>query len=277
MISPNLNPPHFPASSHAQKSIVLCLLGLIVLLGLALRVQGIHWGLPRADRFTPLYHDEYTVLHALSGMKPARGDFNPHYFTDPTFFYYQVGALLKAASFFHQADLQTRQRYYLQNPGRYARLYVIGRGAVVFYGIASIVLLFFLGRQLTHSDAGGLLAAMFYAVIPLSVISCHVMEVAVPVSFWIGTCVYCLLKSLHGRSVGWLLAGSLAAGAALSTKYTAAPLGLLILYSWWKLRANRGVIGRSFFLAILAFLIGTPYSLLDWPEFWRDLRGIFLG
>ncbi len=227
------------------------------------RCWGLKWGLPRQERFTTLYVDEYTPLWVLHQMDPRHGDFNPHYSHNPTFFYYQIGVALALASKSGFLSLGNDKASYLQHPEQYARLYLAARLLCVVYGVAMTLLLFFLGRRITASDAGGLLTSLFYAVIPVSAIQCHVIDTSVPGSFWVALSFLWLLKSLDTHETKWLYGGALAAGLSLSTKYTCAPIGLLVMYTAWKLDRRLKPILIALFIAGAAYAIGTPYILLD--------------
>jgi hypothetical protein len=248
------------------------LLLLILLLGAGLRFTGNRWGLPNEHRFTTLYVDEYTPLHWLSRMHPRQLDFNPHDFRVPTFFYYQIGAALQLASTLKQVTITSDQTYYLQHPGEYARLYLTGRTLTALYGITLIVLMFFLGKKISGSEEGGLLDALFYAVVPLAVVSCHVIDVGVPVSFWLGLCFLSLISAADTPRSHWLWIGALAAGLSFSTKYTSAPVFLLVGYTLYRTKAPFWMWSAAAAACAAGFLIGTPYALLDHTQFLADFK-----
>ena len=248
---------------------------LLLILGGAVfvRVWGLRWGVPTAARFTTLYVDEYTPVHVLSQMNPRRLQFNPHYFTDPTFFYYQLGAVYQAASWLHVFKVASDQTYYLSHPDDYAALYWLGRLWVTMYGLGLTLVIFFLGRRIGGTDMHGLLSALFYALTPLAALSCHVVDVGVPAAFWLGAAFLGLLVALDSGDRRWLIIGTICAGFSFSTKYTCAPIVLLVAYTAWRLGGVRWKLlcGALF---LVCFFIGTPYALLDAGHFWAQFHGV---
>lgn len=174
-------------------------LAVLVVLCAYLGCRGIHWGIPTARRFTPLSIDEYTPFLAMKNMHPGQLDLNPHYFNDPTFFYYQVGVAFQIASWLHLVKLSPDQGFYLTHPNEYAKLYVIGRAVVVAYAMMETIMMFLIGRHISKSDLGGLLTALFYVVCPLTVVSMHLIDVGIPVSFWLSATFYCLLRAINAE------------------------------------------------------------------------------
>jgi hypothetical protein len=248
------------------------ILAFLLLLSAGLRFYGNHWGLPNRERFTTLYIDEYTPLHWLSRMDVKKLDFNPRDFREPTFYYYQVGAALQLASWTGRVHLSKDQGAYLDHPEEYAKLYYIGRGLTALYGIALTALLFFIGRRIGGSDLHGLLAAGFYAVTPLAVLSAHVLDLGVPVAFWLGLTFFFLIKALQDRRLADLRIAALIAGLSLSTKYTAAPIAFTLLYALWHLKAAPKEWIVVPLLSLGGFVIGTPYLLFELPLFFKDMH-----
>ncbi len=255
---------------------VLCLLLLIVLAGGGLRLRGLAWGVPNSIRHTPLYVDEYSHLWMLGRMNPARFNFNPHHFIDPSFLTYQYGIVLKVLSAAGKIHLTSDKDYYLRFPGEYAKLYMAGRGILVAYGTGLILLVFFIARRLTGSDAAALASAFFYALSPLAIISCYVIDIGVSVSFWLGVSFYFLLKAVQEEDSRSLWIASFATGLAFTTKYTTAPFFLCLLYGLYAMRSNGMQYVKCALFIAAAFLIGTPYALLDYKAFF-SIFFIFTG
>lgn len=82
---------------------------------------------------------------------------------------------------------------------------------------------------------------------------------------------YAGLQVLGGGKRKWSLIAGAALGAAASTQYTAAPALLLLPLAhgrrWKDLLLSLGA-------AAGAFLIASPYVLLDFPRFWADLSAM---
>jgi hypothetical protein len=252
----------------------IALLGLL-LVAAYLRIQGIRWGIPNAERFTTLYIDEYTPLHLLTNMQPSKLDFNPHHFVDPTFLYYQVGAALKLASMAGLVTPSANRNDYFAHPEKLGNVYLIGRSVVWVYGVLMVAIVFLLARIISGSEPTAFFSAGMYAIIPLAVLSCKIIEVGAPVSFYLGLTFFLLLKALSSRQPRWLLASAFCFGLSCSTKFTAMPAGILFVYAFWKIRPPLKVCAIACGLALLAFLIGTPYAIFDWPTFSWDFYRAF--
>ena len=207
-------------------------------------------------------------------MKPRQWDFNPHYSYNPTFLYYQLGVTLAVASKLGVISLGHDKNYFLAHPDVYGRFYLVARLLCVAYGIATTILLFFIGRRVTSSDVGGLWTALLYAVVPMSAIQCHVMDTSVSASFWLGLSFLGLMRACESPDNKWFYIGAFAAGLSLSTKYTGAPLVLLMIYTAWQ----RGHLWKgtliAFVIAGIGYAIGTPYMILDAANMLQGLLGM---
>ena len=255
-----------------RNPLIRILLGAIVLASLWLRLWGISWGLPNKDRFTTLYVDEYTTFWILSHMNPSHGDFNPRYGHNPTFFYYQVGASLFIASKLGIAPLRNEKDYYLVHPDQYGKLYLVGRLLCVAYGVAATLVFYFLGKRLSGQEMGGLLSSLFYALIPISAISSHVIDVGVPVTFWLALSFWGFLEGFKARGGRWIYLSAIASGLSFSTKYTSAPIILVLAYMVWKSTRSVKTVFLSLVTAGIAYAAGTPYIFIDATHM---LKGLF--
>jgi 4-amino-4-deoxy-L-arabinose transferase-like glycosyltransferase len=247
-------------------------LGAIVVLGAVLRFFPLWFGLPylhaRPD-------EEVAVFHAL---KMLEGDFNPHFFHWPSLTFYVFAALF-APVYWAQRGLSVEWE-----PGA-ATYFMLARGFVAAAGTITIVVLFRMVRQFAGATAA-LLAAAFLAVALLHVRDSHFAMTDVLMTMLATLSLAVLLRAIDparanpGSSRLFALAGFLG-GLAASTKYSAAAIvgamGAAQIALLWE--SPRGMRWRSLlpaaaFLGALGagFLLGTPYSLLDFETFDRDLR-----
>lgn len=87
------------------------------------------------------------------------------------------------------------------------------------------------------------------------------------------------LVVLHNWSRTWLCICCLAAGLSCSSKYNAAPIALVPVVAWWlhtrpswrDLRRLWWVCPVIAGVVVIGFLIGTPYALLSFRDFLKDL------
>ena len=127
------------------------------------------------------------------------------------------------------------------------------------------------------SRAAGLLAALFLATSPFHMRHSQFVTTDVP-SAWVALVSFAasVLVLKRGRWQDYVLAG-IFAGLAASTKYPAG-LAVLPLITAHGLRWRRRWLGEGGRVAVagagamLGFVMGTPYAVLDWPRFLQDLR-----
>lgn len=234
-------------------------LSLVLLVALVLRLVGLRFGLPY------IYHpDEPAIIGPVRVMMQT-GDFNPHWFNWPSFYIYIQLAVASARYFYGvskgQFDAVTGMAM--------QHFYPAGRLATVLFGVATVYLVFLVGRRL-FSKSVGIVAALLLAVSFLHVKDSHYITVDVPATFFVLlSFFFSLLIFQEGKLKDYLFAG-LFAGLAASTKYN----GILILLSLFGahfLGKQKPYLNRKLAVGVLSaafgFLIGNPYALLDLPNF----------
>jgi 4-amino-4-deoxy-L-arabinose transferase-like glycosyltransferase len=257
------------------------LLSAILLLALGLRVAAIDYDLP--DIFHP---DEPAVIR-ISREMFATGDLNPHFFDYPSLIFYSnalaytplylAGRLTGA--FDDRADilpLQSVAMGTVRAPQPAAVL--LNRGLSLLMGVGTVALLYFIGRVLYDRPAVGLLAALLLAVSPNHTYHSRIVTTDATVTFFILlTMLMAALIWRQGRTRHYVLAG-LAVGLAAGTKYNGAMVALVVplahfLRAGWGGRRD-GRLYLAGLVAAAAFLLTTPYALLDYPAFSTALLGV---
>jgi 4-amino-4-deoxy-L-arabinose transferase-like glycosyltransferase len=253
---------------------------VILALAAALRLSGVRWGLPY-DFLNP---DEGTVVpHAFH---VAQGHLNPGFFLYPSlFFYLLAGVYGGMALLWHPHDVTSllSGASFVIHPGAYL---LAGRLVSVAFGVLSVYVIYRLGRE-AFSRRVGLLAAVILAVEPLHVKYSHAAVTDVAATAFALLALLLLLRSAQDRGRRWLIAGAAAAGLAMSTKYN---LGLLVvpvtLTAFLAAREAARRAGRvdraapwtlarrlatdAYLPLAAAFVLGSPFVVLDVPRFWRD-------
>lgn len=256
-------------------------LGAIIALGLALMLCGLGTGLPNRYRAYSMYPDEWTPLRALKSMDPRHLDFNPHYFDNPTLFYYMIGGGVYAAHLGGLVRLNGDERFYFEHPEQIGRMIVIGRLLAAAFGAAGIWLVYRVARRFGLGRGGSTLAALLLATYPAFVVHGHFMTVNTAVTFWILLAMLLMDRWIRRGGVGAAALAGAAGGLALSTKYSAALLlPLCLLAAWLRVRRARqdaraavapprGIASRSALECAAAigtgavlFIAGSPYLLL---------------
>jgi 4-amino-4-deoxy-L-arabinose transferase-like glycosyltransferase len=243
----------------------------ICLLGLALRVWGLNWGLPWAF----LSDEKHYVDRANEMLKT--GDPNPHYFRNPSLLTYLIIGEL------HVIRLLGPLAGPLASdvPGS-ANL--LARLDSALIGTASVGLLYAVGATL-FTRRVGLIAALFLAVAFLHVRNSQYGVNDVPSVGFLLLSFYFVVLLLRQPALRWYVLAGVAGGLAASTKYNMGFFFVPLLAAHWLARrvATRtlnvarpwrrsalvalGLAGTS---SLAAYLIGTPYTLLDFPRFRSD-------
>jgi 4-amino-4-deoxy-L-arabinose transferase-like glycosyltransferase len=224
--------------------------------------------------------DEPAVLEVAIRMV-RDGDFSPHIFRYPSLYYDLLAATTKLHVWWGVAAgvYRSDQDIPFKNNGVTSAplLFIWGRTLTALLGAATVPALLALGRRMFGLRAG-LLAALALTVMAYHVRHSHYITVDAPTGLGVVLAILGAWNiSRDGHWPGYALAGA-ALGLAAGTKYNAAlaaPAIALAHVIFWR----RASLGRPLLrlaacagLAALAFLITTPFALLDWPTFVSDLR-----
>ncbi len=270
------------------------LLFCILLLGIALRVMGLRWGLPNAEHLYSYHPDEIPILGAVLQVDVFSGHLNPHFFNYGTLYIYLIyfAYLIALGTGLVAAGPQVPAYEQL------AQLHLVGRGVTVFFGVATILLTYFLARRIT-GQSGALLAAFLMAVVPGHVANSHYATVDVTLTFWVTLALLSMTHIESAEDRKWVFWSGLVVGLATATKYSAGLLVVPLSFQCWRVSSHRrdaesaekkpdsesasslrslrlcgAMFKRVLLLAlagtVLGFVIGCPFSLLAFPEFKRD-------
>ncbi|HEX4564274.1 MAG TPA: glycosyltransferase family 39 protein, partial [Solirubrobacteraceae bacterium] len=257
------------ARAHTrERAARLAWVGLAAVLagGLALRLWGVKQGLPyafnadEADHFVP---------RAVSTFGAS---LNPHYFANPPAFTYLLHWLFAIA----YGGASGVRRTFALHP---ADVYILARVTAAVLGTLALWLLYLAGARLFGRGVA-LLAAAIEAVAFLPVFYAHLALNDVPT---LAPLTLSLLGTtgvlVKGRARDYALAGA-GLGLACATKYTAG-IALLPLLAAVALRVRdeRGArrtdallaCALAGALALAAFVLANPYSVLDYSDFHREL------
>jgi 4-amino-4-deoxy-L-arabinose transferase-like glycosyltransferase len=260
------------------------ILGFILLNGLLLRVTGLEWGVPRAPYWKSYHPDESVALSTVLKMSAREGNLNPHYFVNPTFHYYLIGAVWRLAGSLE--FVPTARDIMDEAPtvtlDKTVRIWLLARMISVILGVLTIWLTYLLGRHLQIGAGWALISAWLAAVMPTMVIQSHYLTVDAPAGFWlILTLLLLLLASRQDGVWRWAAAGA-AGGVAAATKYNVlagiVPVAALLII---QIKSSTGGNGRRwgqaavFIIFLFAgFLLGCPYSLLSFGEWREGINGL---
>lgn len=249
---------------------------IVAVLAAGSGLAGIRKSLPLAPEV-----DESIFVGSASRMA-ASGSFDPQWFGHPgsTVMYplaliYTVANLTPVRAAAPPAEPMPWTGY----ASSQAWLYFAGRALAVAYFVASVPLVFLIGR-LAFSAAVGVIGALLTSVIPLSVSYAQVVRTDSAATFFGLLAMWCILKSLDDPSSRRQVLVGTAIGLAVASRYFMAALVPVWILSHL-LNEGGGPFGRrpatlallkGLAAAVLAFLIVTPYFLLHAGAVVRDLR-----
>jgi len=245
--------------------------------GAYLRFYGLNFGLPA--NFHP---DEVPKVNAIMRMV-AQGDLDPKYFLHPSLLLYSSYLV---NTIFHLFDGTTIGSWIVELAGGGASgagvwretAFLAGRTVSATAGSLSIILIFLVGRRLFSSFVG-LMAAGILAVTPLHVACSRYMKEDALLVALILTTIAILLRAVQENRRWLVFLASFIAGCSAATKYSGL-LSVVIVGAapWLRSRSWRPdfefmkVTILALPLAVLGFVICTPYSILTSEKFIKDFN-----
>jgi 4-amino-4-deoxy-L-arabinose transferase-like glycosyltransferase len=260
----------------SPEHLLLAAIGLVALL---LRVYGIEFGLPLH------YHiDETRVMSRVMKMVTT-GDLNPHFFHYPSFIFYFLSVLVAGYYGVHfipfalgsiiDGRVPSLSAFRLAFEADVTTLYLIGRLSNALFGVLTVLLVYFLVRELFNRRTA-FFASIALAVTPLHALESHYIKQEVLMTLFMMLALYIAVRGVgSARKTSSYLVG-VTSGIAASVKYN----GILALSVAPLLFRKQGRLsissffGKGMFLtaavAVLAFLVFSPYVVLDFSRFSTD-------
>ncbi len=256
-------------------------------IALGIRLIGIGWGLPNAERYYSYHPDEWLILLAsYFTINPYAGEFLPGFYNYGTLPMYLwsvwlhwlsaagvIGGLPENPSPAQVAELR-------------AQLYLWGRILVVLMGAGAAVVV---GRTLAivAGVQAGIIAGLAIALAPALVVHSDFMTVDVPTTFFVALAFHqAVALTISPRPLRTLLWGAVWAGCAAGSKYNAGLALLAPLVSLW-LTSSQPLGRRALWslaatgVAGLTFALVCPGIWADserfWSHFWYEVRHVGQG
>jgi 4-amino-4-deoxy-L-arabinose transferase-like glycosyltransferase len=269
-------------AANSRKTAVL--LVLIALAGLMVRFYGLGWGLPyhfHSDEFLLAANAE--KLRTAPSMAQLMTEQFRFFMYPPVLMYLNI-ALVSASTLFRP--------FSHSDPTSLTLFYLLARGIVAAFGLATVIMLYWLGSRL-YSRNVGLLASFFLAFTVLHVRDSHFFCTDVPMTFFLVLILYLCVDMVEKRTQKAYLLTGIATGIAIATKQTALLVFPVIvvahLISLWKdgrrsvreywlaLRAGASLKKLAVVLgvAILAFMIANPFVIMNPGRFLDMSRKTF--
>ncbi len=258
--------------------------GVLVLFGLAflVRLIGIGWGLPNAERYFSYHPDEWLVLIAsYFTLNPYGGEWLPSFYNYGSLPLYLWSVWLHWLTAVGVIALPPESASAVQIAEWRAQLHWWARVLTALMAGGTAVA----GARTTAMIGGagaGWIAGLAITFAPAFVVHARFQTVDVPTTFFVALALYqsvVLVRSKHPcRTLLW---GAVWAGCAAGCKYNAGLVVLALMVSWLvrlseESRTSRRalqVIGGILLVGLGAFsvfLLVCPGSWADSAKFWRD-------
>ena len=209
-----------------------------------------------------MYHpDEHRIVERA--VRVHAGDLNPRFFNWPSLSMYVLAGVYGIV---FGASPDGVVGGFAHNP---ALFYLVGRLVTALFGTATLAVLYFTGRM-AYGPAVGILAAALLAVDLLHVRDSHWVTPDVPLTLLVALATFYALRYWRDGGRANASAAGLVAGLAAAMKYPGglAFLGLVAAHAARRpgVPAWRRVAGKEMILAaglaVVGFLLGTPFALL---------------
>lgn len=248
--------------------------------GLIIRLWKMGYGLPDLNHV-----DEGMYVYRALNM--GGGDLNPHNFVHPTLYFYlcflgDVLFILAARWTGFLKTLGEAWDLYQRDPTIF---YVIGRGVSAVFGTLTLPLVYAAGTKLFNRKVGWV-SAFFLTFAYLHAQYSQIAVVDVTLTFFVMLSFLFTVLAYQSGRIRYFMWMGLFVGLSASTKYsglTAAIFGpLAVFLSAWNrgLKPFRELTGKKtllFFIFFgLGFTLGTPFWILGFQEFKKDLL-TFIG
>jgi hypothetical protein len=270
VMTPQLQPEETRTQKKATPNHAWIGLAAILMAAAVLRYIGIHWGLPGELHMFSYHPDEFHSLRGVFAL--MTGDPNPHFFNYGSLYLYLV-----AFSCLMLSGGQLSLTSFDQLPCMLPEWTMIGRDVTLVAALLTVLAVYALARAIA-GHRQGLLAAALCAVFPLHVLHSHYATVDVTQALMTTVALLMAVRIYQApRQRNYVLAG-LAVGLAASVKYNGglvllAPLcaHLLLLRQTDRPSAPTRNLWWLLGMAAVAFLLTSPYTVLDWTHAKQDI------
>ncbi|HEY7984471.1 MAG TPA: phospholipid carrier-dependent glycosyltransferase, partial [Ktedonobacterales bacterium] len=286
-------------------------LGAVALVALALRLYGLNWDANNhlhPDERAIVFKAMCLSFPGQIALRPGNCDpayggagwllspaspLNPHFFAYGSFPLYLLAAVTHALAWLTHA---TGGRFHPADGGAwddFNHFTLVGRALSALFDTGSVALVALLGRRLAGWRVG-LLAAALVAVLPFEIQVAHFYAVDTILTFFVLlTLLGCLWLARAPQTSPTAPRGGLAGvwgvwwqgifvgvalGLAVASKVSALPLlapVALALVVRWRRRGLEDAVLTALGVAaaaLIAFMLTSPYTLIDWPHFIQQVN-----
>lgn len=229
----------------------------------------------------PVHPDEFQLVAKPVEML-LRGQLNPKFFEYPSgliYLNYVVFGLTGAET---PLEFAPRQKENLRDYAPFC-FYFIARVWSVLGGVLTVACAYSIMRIVSGRFAA-LAAALFVATSYISVQHAHYAKPGVPASGLMLLVLFLIVASLYSKTLvgsyrNYIFAG-LVTGIAATVRYNAAAISITLFFAglilFYRHRSAKTglVVLLAWFLVPIMFFLGTPFALLDFSEFYRQVTYI---
>jgi len=253
------------------KNVDLLLLVILAIAAIA-RCWGINFGLPN----TNCRPDE--IITIGKAFRAGAGNLNPEYFYHPAFYFYFISIFY--GFYFIFGFIFRRYTSILDFAMEYAKdptnFFLIARSITALLGTLTVFMVYLIARDLFDKRTARV-SALFLGLAYLHVRDSHYATTDVAQAFLIMASVFFIMKCADIKTLkNYVLAGVLA-GLAFATKYAGVflVLPMSITHFFNIAEEKKRLLDKRiiwFLTAVaLAFLIGAPFTVLDFPHFKENI------
>lgn len=266
---------------------------LLLLFTAGLRIIGISYGqlnsayVPSTAPYgmlheqTPMQPDEYLSVAVPMDMA-LHNRLNPNFFEYPAFIVNTNFVLYHLTGALDGLSLDDRKGESLRIYADFS-LYVFSRMYSVYGGLLMVACAYAISRLVAGryvALCAGLLTAVSFTLVQHA----HYIKPGTLSAGWMMLATWACVASLYSKNMRyreWLyIVGGVSTGLAATTRYNAAAVGLIVLLVGlillYRYRTQRMMLG--IFLSWIAiptvFLLGSPYVLIDFENFWKGFTYI---
>jgi len=266
---------------------------VLLLFAGGLRVLGISYGQLNPEYFPstapygmvheqlPIQPDEYFSVAVPMDMA-LRQNLNPRFFNYPGFLSNTNFVMYHLTGVLNDISYEDRQGENLRTYADFP-LYVRSRMYSVLGGLLMVACGYAISRRVAGPYTAlstGLLIAVSYTLVQHA----HYIKPGTLSTGWMMLATWASLSSLYShrqrnRELLYILAGAVT-GLAMTTRYNAGAVGLIVLlvglillYRHWS-RRMIFVVTVAWCAIPIVFLVGSPYTIIDFEHFWKDFTHI---
>jgi len=242
-------------------------LAVALILFSTLAILGVRYGLPDQGHILSYNCDETIWIEALGHLTAEHG-YNPNpELNSPSFALLPFATASWIAMKSGWISPNHDKNYLHDHPEQFGRFYLIGRLLQAGSGVLLIYTVWLVARKMYGLLCANL-ACLLVALTPGIIAASHFMQPNLMVAaVAMGSIGLFLLYEKEPERRSLLLWGSFFGGLALSTKYSAAPLLFIVLYTSWRSAPRWKNVAFCFGCYAAGFLVGEPFILFSLTRF----------